>query len=83
MCIESGQKTRTFNDRRQNDAGQFLLSLMEHSFRNTLEFENIDEIMFGGLVKETCPCGEIQERPIDRLSEVLIVQIIGNSVQSC
>ena len=85
MCIESGQKTETFNDRRQHDAGEFLLSLVEHSFRNTLEFDNSDELMFGGLFKETyvCSCGEIKERPIDRLPEVLLVPIIGDSVQTC
>ena len=42
-------------------------------------------IMFGGLVKETyvCLCGKIKERPIERLSEVLVIQIVGDSVQSC
>ena len=85
MCIESGQRTETFDDRRQHDAGEFLLSLVEHSFRNTLAYNNFDEIMFGGLVKETfvCSCGEIKERPIERLSEVLVIPITRDSVQSC
>ena len=66
MCIESGQKTQTFDDKKQHDAGEFLLSLLEHAFKDAMMYDNIDEAMFGGLAKETyvCSCGETKERPI-------------------
>ena len=56
ICMDSSQKTRTFNDRRQHDAVEFLLSLVEHIFKDAMSYDNIDEIIFGGLVKEEYNC---------------------------
>jgi uncharacterized UBP type Zn finger protein len=77
--------TRSFNDNSQHDAGEFLTSVFEHMFKDLTASNNIDEQMFGGLFKETliCKCGNVKELPVQKLSEVLMIQLHGLSVQAC
>ena len=46
---------------------------------------NIDEQIFGGLFQEMiiCSCGFVKESPIQKLSEVLMIPINGQCIQSC
>ena len=46
---------------------------------------NIDEQIFGGLFQEiiSCSCGFVKESPIQKLSEVLMIPIYGQCIQSC
>ena len=81
----SGQIERTFSDNLQHDAGEFLISVFEQLFKDHTISNNIDEEMFGGLFQETlaCKCGNVKELPVQKLSDVLMVQIHGRSVQDC
>ena len=84
-CVSSGQITRTFDDNKQHDAGEFLLSIFEHMFKDLTFSYNIDEILFGGLYQESvlCICGHVRELPVQPLSEIMMVPIIGFSLQEC
>ena len=76
-CEGSGQITRSFNDNLQHDAGEFLISLFEHLFKDHTASNNIDEEMFGGLFQETliCTCGNVKQLPVQKLSEVLMALV--------
>ena len=84
-CIDSDQITRCFNDYNQHDASEFLMSVFEHIFKDLTADNMIDEEIFGGLFQESlvCNCGNIKHLPIQKLSEVLMVQICGPSLQTC
>ena len=81
MCEESGQIRRTFSDNLQHDAGEFLVSLFEHIFKDSI----MDEEIFGGLYQEklVCKCGNIKHLPVQKLSEILMIQLHGHSIESC
>ena len=83
-CIKNRQ-SRTFDDKKQHDAGEFLLSIFEHIFKNLPPSNNIDEKMFGGLLQESleCRCGYVKELPIQKLPEINMIPIEGNSIQAC
>ena len=85
ICGENGQIRRNFSDTFQHDAGEFLISLFEHLFIDSIDSYNIEEDIFGGLYQETiaCTCGYKKELPIQKLSEILVIQIKGESIQSC
>jgi ubiquitin C-terminal hydrolase len=85
MCEISGQTGRTFNDNLQHDAGEFLVSMFEHLFKDSNVSNNIDEQIFGGLYQEkiVCKCGNVKYLPVQKLSEILMIQLNGQSIQSC
>ena len=85
MCEKSGQTGRSFNDNSQHDAGEFLVSMFEHLFKDSIVSSNIDEQIFGGLYQEkiVCKCGNIKYLPIQKLSEILMIQLHGQNIQSC
>ena len=74
-----------FDDNFQHDAGEFLVALFEQLFRDFDASNNIDEQIFGGLFKEeiSCKCGNLQSVPVQKLSEILMIQLCGRSLQSC
>ena len=85
ICEESGQIGRSFSDNLQHDAGEFLISMFEHLFKDSVASNNIDEKIFGGLYQEKilCKCGNVKELPVQKLSEILTIQLQGNSIESC
>ena len=85
VCEENGQFGRSFSDNFQHDAGEFLISMFEHMFKDSNVSNNIDENLFGGLYQEKiiCECGNLTELPIQRLSEILSIQLKGPTMQSC
>ena len=85
MCEKSGQIQRNFSDNSQHDAGEFLISLFEHLFSDPILSNNIDEEIFGGLYQEkiVCKCGKLTELPVQKLSEILMTPLQGQSIQSC
>jgi hypothetical protein len=84
-CFKAGQLTRKFNDKKQHDAGEFMTSVFEHLFKETLLTEDIHEQMFGGLMQEKiiCKCGEVKFLPIENLPEIWTIPIHGSTIQSC
>ena len=84
-CLMSGQKNRNFNNNMQFDCVEFIQSLFEHFWGEQSWDENLDEKVFGGLLQETleCECGSIQKLPIQKIAEVLHLQIKGQTTQSC
>ena len=84
-CFKAQQLTRNFNDKLQHDAGEFMASLLEHLFLENLLLIDIDEKVFGGLSQEkiTCNCGKSRLLPIQKLPEILSIQIEDSSIQTC
>ena len=84
-CYNTGQTTRNFNNNLQFDCVEFLQSLLEHLWKEQSLLENIDEVVFGGLFQETmkCKCGNKQNLPIQRMAEVIPLQLQSQCVQSC
>ena len=84
-CLMSGQSNRNFNNNMQFDCVEFLQSLLEHFWKEQSLDENIDEKVFGGLLQETlkCECNHIQKLPIQKIAEVLHLQIESQTVQGC
>jgi uncharacterized UBP type Zn finger protein len=84
-CMDSGQITRSFGDNLQNDAGEFLLSIIEHLVKDWTTLNIVNEQIFGGLFRETifCECGNVKQLPVQKLSEVLMIQLKGPSIQCC
>jgi uncharacterized UBP type Zn finger protein len=88
MCEKSGQIQRNFSDfsdNSQHDAGEFLITLFEHLFSDPILSNNIDEEIFGGLYQQkiVCKCGKLKELPVQKLSEILMTPLQGQSIQSC
>ena len=85
QCFKSSQWTKNFNNNMQHDAGEFLQSLLEHLWREPATPPNLVERIFGGLCQNTvhCQCGNIEELQVQHMSEVIPIQIKGESVQSC
>ena len=84
-CFENGQYTKNFNDNMQHDSGEFMLSLFEHLWNeNIQEGNHLKENVFGGISQHTliCKCGKKVEHHPEDMSEILPIQIIGESVQS-
>ena len=84
-CRNSGQISRTFEDKNQHDAGEYLTSIFEHMFNNLAPSFNIDEQIFGGIIQEAlvCRCGHIKQLPMEKLPEILTVGINGLNIQEC
>ena len=55
-CENRGQNTRTFGDKQQHDAGEFLMSIFQQIFEDLPMSNNFDEKIFGGLYQETLVC---------------------------
>ena len=84
-CFKDGQLTRKFNDKKQHDAGEFMISLFEHLFRESFQPLDISEQIFGGLMQEQifCQCGKVRTLPVQNLPEIWTVQIDGPNLQTC
>ena len=46
-CINSGQDTKTFGDKQQHDVSEYLMSILEHIFKDLPMSNNFDEKLFG------------------------------------
>ena len=84
-CTESGQASRTFGDKKQHDASEFLISIFEQILEDLSKLNNFDELLFGGLYQETLLCqnNHVKQLPIEKLSEILMIPIKGHSIQEC
>ena len=69
----------------QFDCVEFIESLLEHFWKELPIADSLNETIFGGLAQETyhCECGTIEKKPLQRLSDVLSIPVIGNSAQTC
>ena len=83
QCFKNGQFSRNFNNDRQHDAAEFMLSLIEHMFMDTPD--NMPEKIFGGLLQETikCECGKTDLLPVKSLSEIIPLQMCGQNIEAC
>ena len=54
--MEKGQVTRNFSNNEQHDAGEYLVSVLEHIFEESRLLQNFDEQMFGGLWQTSLSC---------------------------
>ena len=84
-CIESGDVTKNFSDNNQHDAGEFLSSILSYMFKDSVTHENFDEQLFGGLWQNilTCKCGHINELPLEKMPEIIPLEIYGETIQHC
>lgn len=59
--------------------------MLEHLFKDLADINNIDEDIFGGIFQETisCHCGFEKKLAVQKLSEVLMIPLLGQSIQSC
>jgi uncharacterized UBP type Zn finger protein len=84
-CIQAGQLLQNYSDNRQHDAGEFLISVIEHLFEDSIFYQNFDEQMFGGLYQNVlkCSCGLVTEKEITKLSHIISLDIHGETTQTC
>ena len=84
-CFEAGQWTKNFDDNRQHDSGEFILSMLEHLFHADKLPKGFRDQAFDGLCQNTltCKCGYEEELQVQHLPEVLPIQISGQSIQTC
>ena len=84
-CFKNGQLSRKFNDKKQHDAGEFMTSMFEHLFKETLLPMDSHEKIFGGLMQEKimCKCGTVKSLPIENIPEIWTISIHGSTIQSC
>ena len=82
-CFKAGQLTRNFNNNKQHDAGEFLISILEHMFSQVPDY--LMEKMFGGLLEERiqCCCCNLEEFSIKPLPVIIPLQIKGKSIETC
>ena len=67
----------TFENKKQHDASEFLISIFENMFCNLEPSFNMDEQIFGGIFQETleCKCGVKKHLLLQKLPEVFMVEI--------
>ena len=84
-CFEAGQWTKTFNDNRQHDTGEFILSFFEHLFNEEVIPISFREQLFGGLCQNVlqCKCGHTEEMQIQQMPAVLPIQLCDVNIQTC
>ena len=84
-CLVAEQTNRNFNNNKQYDCVEFLQSLFEHFWKEQPWNENIEDRVFGGLIQESlqCKCGNIKKLPIQKMTEVMHLQVKGKSTQNC
>ena len=83
-CFQNGQLTKDFDDNNQHDSGEFLQSLLEHLWlEDTQVSRTLREEIFGGVCQDIlhCVCGYRAELAIEHMSEIVPIQIIGESIQ--
>jgi hypothetical protein len=84
-CFESGQLSKEFDNNEHHDSGEFMQSLFEH-FQNEHEDRNesLIENLFGGISQDilSCCCGNRVELAPQHMSQIIPIQIIGQSVQN-
>jgi uncharacterized UBP type Zn finger protein len=82
-CFKAGQITRNFNNKKQHDAGEFLISKLEHMFSQVPDY--LTENMIGGLLEERiqCCCCNLEELSIKTLPVIIPLQIKGRSIETC
>ena len=68
-CIQAGQLLQNYSNNKQHDAGEFLMSVIEHLFEDSICYQDFDEQMFGGLYQNilNCSCGLITEKEITKM----------------
>ena len=81
ICIENGQATRNFSDNKQNDAGEFLMSVLRHIFEGSRIFHSFDEHIFGGLWQTTLVRTRKTELEVTKIPEVVPLELYGVSLQ--
>ena len=82
---DNGQNSRNFANGFQHDAAEFLNSIFEHIFKDSKDSNCIDEKIFGGLYQEkiVCGCGNVKESAVQRLSEILSIELKGCTLKTC
>ena len=85
ICKENGQNSRHFDNGFQHDAAEFLNSIFELIFKDSKDSNYIDEEIFGGLYQEkiVCACGNENEPAVQRLSEIISIELKGCTLKSC
>ena len=85
LCFNLEQHEKNYSNNKQHDAGEFLQSVIEHIFKGEGLPQFFDEQMFGGLYQDKviCKCGIICESPIQKLSEILPLEIVKPNIQDC
>jgi uncharacterized UBP type Zn finger protein len=84
-CVETGDITKNFSDNNQHDAGEFISSILPYIFENSDKYAHYDEILFGGLWQSilTCTCGDINEGAVEKMPEILPIEVYGKTIQQC
>ena len=84
-CIELGDFRKNFSDNKQHDAGEFCSSILPLIFRDSVKYPNFDEHVFGGVWKSmlTCTCGDVKELAVEKMPEIIPVEIYGETIQQC
>ena len=84
-CFESGQLTKEFDNNLQHDSGEFMQSLFEHFWNEQIDVnDTLMENLFGGISQDilSCCCGNRVELAPQHLSQIIPIQIVGESVQN-
>ena len=84
-CFEASQWTKSFDDNKQHDSGEFLNSLLEHLWDEENVPTNLRDKLFGGLCQNTlhCECGYTEELQVQYLPDVIPIQISNESIETC
>ena len=84
-CFENRQWTKSFDDNQQHDCAEFIRSLLEHFWSESVVPISLKDLAFGGLSQNTlsCVCGFEEELQLQPMPEIIPVQIHGESIQSC
>ena len=83
-CSNMGQLNNNFNNNKQHDAGEFMLSLLEHLWNeHTQSSDTLKEDVFGAVSQAilSCDCGNRVELPYEQMSEIVPVQVVDGNVQ--
>ena len=84
-CFEKRQWIKNFSNNKQHDSGEFLQSLLEHLWNESVTEISLRDKVFGGLSQNilSCKCGREEELQVQHMPEVIPLQIKGGSIQSC
>ena len=69
----------------KSDCLEFLQSLLEHFWKEQPQLKTVDEKEFGGLSQDSikCKCCYSHEILIQKMAEILPIQLIVYTIQSC
>ena len=84
-CFKNRQWIKNFSNNKQHDSGEFLQSLLEHFWTESVMDNSLRDEVFGGLSQNilSCKCGREEELQVQHIPEVIPLQLKGGSIQSC